>query len=83
MTDLQFDSNSSNIASVEFLSGVTDEDGTVGELEVTFKSGRTYRYSEVPIEVFQVMKAVEEQTGSCGSHFNKTVRNVYECEEVV
>lgn len=74
MDELTFNSNSSNIATVSH-----DGEST---LTVTFRSGRTYRYLECPVEVFHVTKAVEEQTGSCGSHFNKTIRNVYAAEEV-
>ena len=51
-------------------------------LAVKFRNGRTYAYTDCPLEVFQVMKAVDEQTGSCGSHFNKTVRTVYPYAEV-
>ena len=69
-----FQSESSNIDKV-----VHDGVSTLG---VKFKNGRTYAYTDVPIEVFQVMRAVDEQTGSCGSHFNKTVRNAYTFIEV-
>lgn len=75
MDELTFNSNSSNIASMAH-----DGDST---LTVTFRNGRTYRYLNCPVEVFHVSKAVEEQTGSCGSHFNKTIRSSYKFEEVV
>ena len=80
--DYTFQSNSSNIESVSFTEP-TEAGVTTGELSVTFRSGRTYRYFEVPVEAYRVMQSIEEQTGSCGSHFNKTVRPVYAYEEVV
>ena len=48
------------------------------ELRVTFVSGRTYVYADVPPAVFADFKAAESK----GRFFNRSIRDVYRFYEV-
>ena len=47
-------------------------------LTVTFTSGRTYRYTGVPVHMFEALR----QSPSVGRYFNEYIRGVYACEEI-
>lgn len=47
-------------------------------LEVTFNTGRTYRYSDVPEDVVKELC----KTDSVGSYFRANIRDTFEYEEV-
>ncbi len=47
-------------------------------LEVTFRSGRIYRYFDVPRNVYEKLLAAP----SIGSYFNKTIRPNYRMESL-
>jgi KTSC domain-containing protein len=48
------------------------------ELEVTFVSGRSYVYADVPADVFEAFKTAESR----GTFFNHEIRDRYEFREV-
>jgi hypothetical protein len=62
---------SSNISSVGY-------DSTLATLEVTFKSGRSYRYTGVPAQVHVQFLAA----GSHGKYFHTHIRDRYPTEQV-
>jgi len=47
-------------------------------LRVVFTSGSEYRYTRVPIQVYQNLCNAE----STGQEFNRTIRNKYDCTVV-
>ena len=49
-----------------------------GTLRVIFNSGSEYRYTGVPIQVYQNLCNAE----SIGREFNRTIRNRYDCTVV-
>ncbi len=57
---------SSSLAAVGF-------DGTVNELYVSFRSGKVYRYFQVPSSVYRALR----EAPSLGRFFNETVRDRY------
>jgi hypothetical protein len=48
------------------------------ELRITFKSGRTYVYDDVPIDAYEELLSAESQ----GAYFNHNIRDAYEYREV-
>jgi len=66
---------SSNIQTVSFTDTDKSDDGM---MEITFSSGKTYRYFEVPYEVFDSLCNAE----SPGSFFAHEVKGHYEFEKV-
>jgi hypothetical protein len=48
------------------------------ELAITFKSGRTYVYDDVPIDIYEELLAADSQ----GAYFNHNIRDAYEYREV-
>jgi KTSC domain-containing protein len=62
---------SSVITSVEY-----DEDA--GELDIAFTSGKIYRYSDVPLEIY----AEFLDAGSKGQFFNDYIKDKYAYAEV-
>lgn len=66
--------SSSNIASVGFEQGEGDE----GTLEVEFRSGHIYRYSNVPTSTFRQLVGAS----SAGKYLNQNVVGVFEEERV-
>ena len=63
---------SSTIKSVEY-----DED--TRELDITFTSGKTYRYYNVPLEIYAVLL----DAGSKGKFFNDNTKGAFAFTEVV
>lgn len=59
---------SSNISSIGY-------DETSKALEVTFKSGGKYTYSDVPKEKFEAFKSAK----SVGSYFHSAIKNAHPC----
>ncbi|HEU5093040.1 MAG TPA: KTSC domain-containing protein [Nitrospira sp.] len=73
--------NSTNISQVSFTHEHPGEGD--GALVVVFTSGRAYRYSGVPMDVFTTLKDVHEAGGSVGRAFAQHVRSAgFEYEEV-
>jgi hypothetical protein len=63
---------SSTIKSIEY-----DDDAR--ELDITFTSGKTYRYFNVPLEIYaEILDA-----GSKGKFFNDNIKGVFAFVEVV
>jgi hypothetical protein len=48
------------------------------ELKLTFVSGRTYVYEDVPIDAYEELLSAESQ----GAYFNHRIRDAYEYREV-
>jgi len=62
---------SSSITNAEFQPDADDD--STGELTLTFASGQSYTYSDVPLSVYEgLLKA-----GSAGSYFNSVIRDSY------
>lgn len=55
-----------------------DHESETGVLTVTFKDGRQYEYSGVPITVFQAF----QHARSAGEFFQRQVKGRYPAEEV-
>jgi hypothetical protein len=53
-------------------------DYDAGELDMTFTSGKTYRYLKVPLEIFDGLLDAESK----GEFFNDNVKNSFVCREV-
>jgi hypothetical protein len=53
-----------------------DED--VKELDITFTSGKTYRYLNVPLEIYVGLL----DAGSKGEYFNDTIKDAFAFAEV-
>ena len=53
-------------------------DHTPLELEITFSSGKTYRYLNVPLEVYLALL----ETGSKDEFFNNSIKDEFAHEEV-
>lgn len=47
------------------------------ELDITFASGKNYRYFEVPVEIYRALREAD----SLGQYFNQHIRNNYEYAE--
>jgi hypothetical protein len=58
--------NSSNIAQVKY-----DDDR--GTLYIDFRSGKTYRYDDVPYEIWNGLL----EAPSVGQYFNQNIKNQY------
>jgi lysyl-tRNA synthetase class 2 len=54
-----------------------DED--TSELDITFKSGKTYRYREVPPDVYSDLLDAESK----GEFFNENIKDTFDFVEVV
>lgn len=73
--------DSTNISRVSFTHEFPGEGQ--GALLVTFTNGRTYRYSEVPFEIFTLLRDIHEGGGSVGRAFTEHVRRGgFQYEEV-
>jgi len=48
------------------------------ELDITFTSGKTYRYREVPLEIYDGLLEAESK----GEFFNGNIKNVFAYSEV-
>lgn len=48
------------------------------QLQITFKSGRTYVYEDVPVDTYEELLSAESQ----GAYFNRHIRDAYEYREV-
>jgi hypothetical protein len=55
-----------------------DYSADLARLEVTFHSGRVYRYFLVPASIYAALRAAP----SIGAYFNQNIRNRYRCEEM-
>jgi len=53
-----------------------DED--TSELDITFKSGKTYRYREVPPDIYSDLLEAESK----GEFFNEMIRDAFQFVEV-
>ena len=53
-------------------------DDDSGELDITFTSGKTYRYLNVPPEVYDGLL----DAGSKGEFFNQNIKDDFVCSEV-
>ncbi len=53
-------------------------DDDAGELDITFTSGRTYRYFAVPPEIYAGLLAAE----SHGEFFNQCIKDLFDYAEV-
>ena len=53
-----------------------DDDGC--ELDITFTSGKTYRYLEVPAEIYDGLLDAESK----GEYFNDTIKDAFVYSEV-
>jgi hypothetical protein len=53
-----------------------DDDG--GELDITFTSGKTYRYLHVPLEIYDELLDAESK----GEFFNENIKDSFVCSEV-
>jgi hypothetical protein len=62
---------SSNIARLKY-------NPDTAELDVEFRSGKTYRYSDVPYDIFNAFVAAP----SAGKFLNSTIRGVYKEKQV-
>lgn len=47
-------------------------------LRIRFKSGRTYSYENVPVDVYEELLSAESQ----GAYFNRNIRDAFEYREV-
>jgi hypothetical protein len=54
-------------------------DAASGDLEIRFVSGRTYRYSNVPLDVYEALLKAESK----GVFFNVQIRDRYPYREFV
>ena len=52
-------------------------------LEAEFTNDRKYRYKSVPETIWQEFLTVIKAGLSAGAFFNKKIKPVYECEEIV
>lgn len=46
-------------------------------LLITFKSGQTYEYANVPPEIYSLMKQTHESGGSVGKYFAAAIKPVF------
>jgi hypothetical protein len=53
-------------------------DDDTGELDITFTSGKTYRYLHVPLEIYDGLL----DAGSKGTFFNENIKDSFVCSEV-
>jgi hypothetical protein len=54
-------------------------DDSTGELDITFIGGKTYRYFEVPSEIYDGLLDAESQ----GVFFNENIKDVFRYSEVL
>jgi hypothetical protein len=55
-----------------------DYDEDDAELDITFTSGKTYRYLHVPLEIYVDLLDAESK----GEYFNDNIKDVFVCAEV-
>jgi KTSC domain len=55
-----------------------DYDGDSAELDITFTSGKTYRYLHVPLEIYVDLLDAESK----GAYFNDNIKDVFVYAEV-
>lgn len=66
--------SSSNLASCDWQPSSDAPTGSyLGTLSITFKSGRTYKYAEVPEEVYRGLL----EASSAGRYFNSVIKDTY------
>jgi hypothetical protein len=53
-------------------------DDDAGELDITFTSGKTYRYRDVPPDVYDELLDAESK----GEYFNENIKNIFTFSEV-
>ena len=53
-------------------------DDEAGELDITFTSGKIYRYLEVPAEIYDGLLDAESK----GEFFNASIKDEFVCSEV-
>jgi hypothetical protein len=53
-------------------------DDDAGELDITFASGKTYRYLEVPLEIYDGLLDAESK----GEFFNDNIKDAFVYSEV-
>jgi len=58
--------------------GLIDYDTAARELDVTFRSGKAYRYFNVPPDIYAAFVAAASQ----GAFFNAHIRDAFRCAEV-
>jgi hypothetical protein len=56
-----------------------DYDEADDALDITFNSGKTYRYADVPLEIYLGLLDAESK----GEYFNDTIKDAFACTEVV
>jgi hypothetical protein len=54
-------------------------DDEAHELDITFTSGKTYRYREVPVEIYDGLLEAESK----GEFFNDNIKDVFVYSEVM
>jgi hypothetical protein len=54
-------------------------DDEARELDITFTSGKTYRYREVPVEIYDGLLEAESK----GEFFNDNIKDVFVYSEVM
>ncbi len=54
-------------------------DGDAGELDITFASGKTYRYLRVPLEIYDGLLDAESK----GEFFNDNIKDAFVHSEVM
>jgi KTSC domain len=54
-------------------------DDDAGEMDITFTSGKTYRYRGVPPDVYDELLDAESK----GEYFNDNIKNIFTFSEVV
>lgn len=52
-------------------------------LDIEFRSGNVYRYSDVPPRLWKVFQLYIECEGSPGSFFNEYIKSQYSSEKIV
>lgn len=51
-------------------------------LDIEFRSGNVYRYSDVPLRLWKVFQLYIECEGSPGSFFNEYIKSQYSSEKI-
>jgi hypothetical protein len=54
-------------------------DDDAGELDITFTSGKIYRYLRVPVEIYEGLLDAESK----GEFFNDHIKDSFVCSEVM
>ncbi len=63
--------NSSNLGSAEWTPSADNPE--FGMLTITFKSGKTYRYAQVPQDTYRSLL----EASSAGKYFNEAIKDTY------